>query len=181
MSMLNQFATMTIKVHVGNAYKTKLLKDTVLFNYAYNVIFKKSFTKIGEECKLSLSSKKLQRVHSDSKSKFGGAHCMSIGYERAPSADGGGYYRVIGLYTGDEPVKDNLIVKAEFGDKIPETEKPESHVVTGFMFRTVFLMVLKVQISVFLGYVCAQQVQQLLNVQGVQDIDVHKVPVDPEA
>ena len=70
---------------------------------------------------------------------------MSIGYERVPSSEGGGLDRVIGLYEGKDVIKDNLIIKARFGDKLPEAEEPDSGCVTGLMFRTVFLMALKVQ------------------------------------
>ncbi|KAG5335141.1 hypothetical protein C0989_002290 [Termitomyces sp. Mn162] len=152
---------MSINIIKGNAYQQKLLKDTQLLGYSRNRILKKSFHEIGQEFQLTLKTKKPERVHGDSKSKFSGEHCMSVGFERAPVVEGGGYYTVFGLYEGDEVFKENLIMKAEFGDKIAE---PKDHVVTGLMVRTVFLLMLKRS-----------------KFRGLDDIDEDTLAIDPEA
>ncbi|KAH0588602.1 hypothetical protein H2248_004429 [Termitomyces sp. 'cryptogamus'] len=77
---------------------------------------------------------------------------MSIGFERAPAAEGGGHYTVFGLYEGDAVVKDKLIMKAEFGDRI--TGDPKNQVVTGLMRS---------------------------NFRGLEDIDENELSVNPEA
>lgn len=67
---------------------------------------------------------------------------MSISSERVPDAEGGGYRRVVGLHSGTAPTKESLIIKAEFGDKL--TVAPKNDVITGLMFRTALMMMLKV-------------------------------------
>ncbi|KAH0579457.1 hypothetical protein H2248_002317 [Termitomyces sp. 'cryptogamus'] len=76
---------------------------------------------------------------------------MSVGFERAPAVEGGGYYTVFGLYEGEKVLKDKLIMKAEFGDRVAE---PKDHVVTGLM-RSKF--------------------------RGLDDIDENTLAIDPEA
>ncbi|KAG5349698.1 hypothetical protein C0989_002326 [Termitomyces sp. Mn162] len=162
MSILNQYAKMPIRSIITNAhfFVQKFLKNDNLLAYVRNSILYKSFETVNQEWKLSLEQKKPQHIHGNSKSKFIGMHCMSIGFRRLPAAKGGGYYRVLGLYDGADPIKDNLIIKAEFGDKI--TEKPESHVVTGLIVQTCLLAL------------------KTADFEGLEDIGENGLDADPE-
>ncbi|KAG6886993.1 hypothetical protein C0995_002532 [Termitomyces sp. Mi166 len=101
---------------------TKLMKDDHLLKCVSHSVVRKAYKEIDRgEFQKSLRSRQLERVHGD-ESLFGGRFCVGVGFERLP--EGGGYRRVIALYTGDELARDNLIAKAQFGD--PFTQDPKN-------------------------------------------------------
>ncbi|KNZ72398.1 hypothetical protein J132_03490, partial [Termitomyces sp. J132] len=94
----------------------QFLKGNAIKEYSEHVLLKKTFDKVNDEYKLSIRERKPQRIHGDNKSQYG--FCMSILQERV--AGGVGAYRVISIYEGTNPIKEKLIMKAQFGGEIQD-------------------------------------------------------------
>ncbi|KAG5720316.1 hypothetical protein E4T56_gene14661 [Termitomyces sp. T112] len=136
--MSKSLRTMEMVITEGKKFSRALLKDKRdVKAYTDNILILRRFHAVDQEYKLSVKEKSVQRLHGDSKSQF--KYCIGISQERGPG--GGDFFRVIGLYEGDKAVKEQLIMKAQFGGKI--VGDPEQDTITDLQVRTAALKMLK--------------------------------------
>ncbi|KAG5335663.1 hypothetical protein C0989_000809 [Termitomyces sp. Mn162] len=143
------------------------MEGNAIKEYSEHVLLKKTFDKVNDEYKLSIRERKPQRIHGDNKSQYG--FCMSILQERV--AGGVGAYRVISIYEGTNPIKEKLIMKAQFGGEIQD---PVNDSVNGLQVRTAILFMFKVP-PFFLSPILPKYLSQDAGCKHLDGISVEKL------